>query len=78
MASKIANKKRSRVKHSNTRWLIGGGIAAVLVVAALILINTSSAAPAASPSSNALGQCGQPTCGSAAAPVTIEIYGDFQ
>ncbi len=74
----MANKKRTRVKRTNTGWLVGSALAAVLIVTALILINASSATPSSAAPANALGQCGQPTCGSAKAPVTIEIYGDFQ
>ncbi len=74
----MANKRQARARRNNTRWLIVVAGAAILVVAALILINVISMSPTSAAGNDALGQCGKPECGQANAPVTIEIYGDFQ
>jgi hypothetical protein len=67
--------KRARPRSVNLTWIIGAAIAAVIVVAALIYANSSPVAP---PTNSVLAQCGQPTCGQANAPVTVDEYSDFQ
>ncbi len=59
-----------------TPWIIGGLVVAAAVVALLVWANQPP--PPATPSSSYMAQCGQPTCGQANAPVTIDEYSDFQ
>ncbi len=73
MTRTVARKKRVRQKPNNMPWLIGGGVAAVLVVAVLVWINMSFAQNT-TPAPVAEGKI----WGSANAPVTIEIWSDFQ
>jgi len=66
-----------------TRWLIGGVLIIIAVAAGLIALSLatnrpSSAQASAAPMPSALDACGGPVCGQATAPVTIEVYADFQ
>ena len=67
--------KRTRARPNYLPWIIGGVVAAVIIVAALVWANSS---PVPAPTNSALAQCGQPTCGQANAPVTVDEYADFQ
>jgi hypothetical protein len=62
--------------------MIGIAIVVVVLVGVLVVASVTSASRAAqvsaTPVASALGQCGSPECGQANAPVTIEIYSDFQ
>ncbi len=71
-------RQTQRPKRNVTPWLIGGGIIAVLVVALLISLNTGVNAGAGASGNSSLDTCGSQTCGQANAPVTIDIYSDFQ
>ena len=76
------SKKRSRRARTASRtWLLGVIAVAVLVVVGVIVLNYSPAAPgvsAAPPPAAPLDGCGSQTCGQPNAPVTIDIYADFQ
>jgi hypothetical protein len=71
-------KRRTRSRGINTRWVIGIVIAAVCVAGILVALSLRSTSSPPAALSSALSQCGKPTCGQANAPVTIEIYSDFQ
>ncbi len=64
---------RSRQKY--LPWIIGGFVAAIIIVGALVIANQS---PVPAPTNSVLAQCGQPSCGQANAPVTVDEYSDFQ
>jgi hypothetical protein len=74
-------KKRVKVHRKSTRWITAIVVAALAMAAVLVMTSLTSARSSAitvtSPSS-ALSECGGPMCGQANAPVTIEIYSDFQ
>ncbi len=68
-------RRKTRGRSRSTRWIIGIAAVAILAVAVVILTsqtNTAQQEP------NNMGSCGQPECGQANAPVTIEEYSDFQ
>ncbi len=71
-------RKRARPRRRNyTPWIIlGVMIAAVVIVGVLVSVNQN--AQATPPVAGQLDKCGKPECGQANAPVTIEIYSDFQ
>lgn len=78
------SKKGTRLRRVDRRWAFGGVIAAVLLLVALVAASltlsplqplTSSAAAVLT---STMSECGSPECGQANAPVTIEIYSDFQ
>jgi hypothetical protein len=71
-------KRRRGAQPRNMRWIVAVGVAAILVVAGLIVGSLIFNRPGAAASSSVLSQCGTPVCGQASAPVTIEIYSDFQ
>jgi protein-disulfide isomerase len=80
MAGKRGRTRRRKNNSNLIIWALIGGIAVVAVL--IIVINNSNAAgakvaanpPAAAP----LDKCGTATCGDANAPVTIDVYADFQ
>ena len=80
MPSKRGRTRRRRNNSNVIVWALVVG--AVALVALIIAINNSNAAgpqiatnpPAAAP----LDKCGTATCGDANAPVTIDLYADFQ
>jgi hypothetical protein len=53
-------------------------MAGALIAASLTSARSSSTLASGTVIPSALGQCGGLTCGQANAPVTIEIYSDFQ
>ncbi len=74
---------KRRQRRSNLVWMVGGILALALVVAVVLLTNGTNASSAplavASPAPPApLDKCGSPTCGSETAPVTLDVYADFQ
>jgi len=72
-------KKRRRAQRVNPRWVIGGIVAVIVVVVGLIAASLTSAKSATTAiASSALNECGGLECGQANAPVTIEVYADFQ
>ncbi len=80
MAKKAGRVQRRR---RNSNLFIWGLVAAVVVIAAVVIIvnNSNAAGPqiAANPPAAApLDKCGSATCGSPNAPVTIDLYADFQ
>jgi protein-disulfide isomerase len=79
MAGKRAKRRQRR---SNVVWMVGGILVVVLVVAVVAWANgtNASSAPlvASPPPPAALDKCGSATCGSATAPVTLDVYADFQ
>lgn len=77
------SKKRKSAQRKNTRWLVGGAVAVIVLAGALVVSSLVSAAarPTPAPSAaapSALDKCGGADCGQANAPVTIEVYADFQ
>jgi hypothetical protein len=72
-------KKRTRARRLNTAWILGSAVAAIVLAVGLIVASLASAKPALAPmTSSALNSCGGPECGQPNAPVTLEIYSDFQ
>jgi hypothetical protein len=74
---------RRRRDANMRRIVVLGAIVALLMAGALIAASLTSARSSSTLASgtvipSALGQCGGLTCGQANAPVTIEIYSDFQ
>jgi protein-disulfide isomerase len=81
MASKRGRTKRRK---STNNVIVWGGVAAVVVIALLIIFVNSRLNSAGAqisfepPAPAALDKCGSATCGDANAPVTIDLYADFQ
>jgi protein-disulfide isomerase len=76
-------RKRKRARQQDMRWIIAGAVVAVAVLGILIWGNQVSAARTPMPTLAAaaptdLDKCGSPECGQADAPVTVEVYADFQ
>jgi len=76
------SKKRTRVRRVNARWAIEVAIAVIVLAGVLVAVSVTSASHsvqvAPTTVASALGWCSSPECGQANAPVTIEIYSDFQ
>jgi protein-disulfide isomerase len=75
------SKRRKRAQQTSTRWLIVGAVVVIVLAGGSIVASAISAKPApvltaAIPAP--LDECGSSECGQANAPVTIEIYADFQ
>ncbi|MBI4674507.1 MAG: DsbA family protein [Chloroflexi bacterium] len=75
MSKSTARKRRAQPSSNSTYWIIGGVIAAAVVVLGLVLINLM-AAPR-TPGAPAQTSAGR-VLGNANAPVTIDMYSDFQ
>ncbi len=74
MAKSAARRRRAREQRSSTPIIVVGILAAVVLVGILVFINlNASTAPTAAPQV-ASGKI----WGQANAPVTIDIYSDFQ
>ena len=70
-----SRKQRAQKKNNSSYWIIGGVVAAALVVLALVFINlNATSTPVAPPSALNAGR----VLGKADAPVTIDLYSDFQ
>jgi protein-disulfide isomerase len=73
---------KRRQRKSNVVWMVGGVLIILVVVAVVIWTNgtNASSAPvvASPPPPAALDKCGSATCGSATAPVTLDVFADFQ
>ncbi len=79
MATKRNRSRTVRQRRSlNLPLIIGGVVVALLIVVALIFANTQAAPSGTTAVNSDLAKCGQPTCGQANAPVTIDEYSDFQ
>ena len=79
----MSMKRSKRSRRMDRRWIVVGVVAVVSLVVVLIAANwvlaPQSMASSAEPvPASALSECGGPSCGQADAPVTIEIYSDFQ
>lgn len=75
MSKATARKRRAQQSSKSSYWIIGGVVAAALVVLGLVFVNLMSAprtpiAPAKTSSGRVLGNPN--------APVTIDMYSDFQ
>lgn len=81
MASKHG---RTRRRKNNSKVIVWALIAGVVAIVALIIIVNSGRNAAGlqispnPPAPAALDKCGTATCGDANAPVTIDLYADFQ
>ncbi len=74
-AKASSRKQRAQKKNNSSYWIIGGVVAAALVVLALVFINlNATSTPQAPPSALNAGR----VLGKADAPVTIDLYSDFQ
>jgi protein-disulfide isomerase len=72
-------KRRKRAQRANPRWIIRGLVAAIVVAVGLIAASLTFAKSATTAAAtSALDECGGLECGQANAPVTIEVYADFQ
>jgi hypothetical protein len=76
------SKRRTRARPVNARWAVGIAVAVIVLAGVWIAISAATASHSAqappTTDASALSQCGGPECGQANAPVTIEIYSDFQ
>ncbi|MBI1801868.1 MAG: hypothetical protein HYR71_09610 [Chloroflexi bacterium] len=73
MRKTVVRKRRSPHHTGDSRWMMGAMIAALALVGALLLLNLIAGAPSAAPvvsNGRVWGQDG--------APVSIEIFSDFQ
>lgn len=73
MSQSKARRKGTAQKNNSMNWIIGGIVAAAGVVLALVLVNLF----APRPTGNFLVSAGR-TLGKADAPLTIDMYADFQ
>jgi len=73
MAKAASRQQRSRVRRKHVRWIIGGGIIAVVVVGGLIFLNANLSSRLSRPTMSTGRVWGQ-----ANAPVSIEVFSDFQ
>jgi protein-disulfide isomerase len=79
-----SNRRRSRRRKNNSNVIVWAVVLGVVAIVALIVIvnNRTNAAVAQisidPPAPAALDKCGTATCGDANAPVTIDVYADFQ
>jgi protein-disulfide isomerase len=73
MAKKTSHKRQAK-KKTSSYWIIGGVLGAAILVLALVLINTTAPRPAPVSAQVSAGR----TLGQAGAPVTIDLYSDFQ
>ena len=74
-------KRRAIARRSNTRWIRTIAVVAIAVAIVLVVVSLTSAAKSpvtVTTASSALSECGSPTCGQANAPITIDVYADFQ
>jgi protein-disulfide isomerase len=75
MAKTMSRKSRVQKKNNRSLWIIGGVAAAAILVLALVLLNLNATTkPVAPPSALSAGR----VLGKADAPVTIDLYSDFQ
>lgn len=75
MAKAMARKSRVQKKNNSSLWIIGSVAAAAIVVLALVLFNLNGTTkPVAPPSALNAGR----VLGKVDAPVTIDLYSDFQ
>lgn len=74
MAKANIRKKRTQSRSGNTLWIIGIIGGAVVLVLALVLINLQARPTPRAPAQVSAGR----VLGQASAPVTIDIYSDFQ
>jgi hypothetical protein len=73
MPKAVSRHKRTRVRRKHTLWIIGGGIVAVVMVGGLIFLNANLSPRLSRPTVSAGRMWGQ-----AHAPVSIEVFSDFQ
>ncbi len=75
-------KRRATARRQNkTGWIRAIAVMAIAIAIVLVVVSLTSAAKSpvtVTTASSALSECGGPTCGQASAPVTIDIYADFQ
>lgn len=72
--SKTSARKRAQKKSNSNLWIIGGVIVAAVVVLGLVAVNLFSPRTPRVPAQTSAGR----VLGNADAPVTIDIYSDFQ
>lgn len=75
MSKSTARKRRAQSSSNSSKWIIGGVIAGAVIVLGLIFVNLMAApkTPAAPSKTSAGRVLGDPN-----APVTIDVYSDFQ
>ena len=74
-------KRRAIARRKSTEWIRTIAVVAIAIAIVLVVVSLTSAAKSpvtVTTASSALSECGTPTCGQATAPVTIDIYADFQ
>jgi protein-disulfide isomerase len=76
-------KKRAiaRRKNTSTPWIKTIAVVAIAIAIVLVVVSLTSAAKSpvtVATASSALSECGGPACGQTNAPVTIDVYADFQ
>jgi hypothetical protein len=74
MTRTVARKRRPPARRDNTTLIIAGVVIAVVVVALLVTLNLNIGSPGTTPVVSAAGK----TWGKADAPVTIDMWSDFQ
>jgi protein-disulfide isomerase len=74
-------KRRASAQRKGTKWIRTIAVVAIAIAIVLVVVSLTSAAKSPvtiTTASSVLSECGSPTCGQANAPVTIDIYADFQ
>jgi protein-disulfide isomerase len=74
-------KRRASARRKGTKWIRTIAVVAIAIAIVLVVVSLTSAAKSPvtiTTASSVLSECGSPTCGQANAPVTIDIYADFQ
>lgn len=72
--SKTSARKRAQQKSNSKMWIIGGVIVAAVVVLGLVIVNLTAPRTPRVPAQTSSGRI----LGDVNAPVTIDIYSDFQ
>lgn len=82
MARRVSTRRRR--KSNSNFWVVGGIVVIAIVAVALVIVNSNAAGAGGArisfnpPAAAALDKCGATTCGQDNAPVTIDVFADFQ
>ncbi len=75
MAKAVSRKSRAQKKNNSSLWIIGGVFAAAVLILVLVFVNlNANAKPPSAPAATSAGR----VLGNPNAPVTIDLYSDFQ